>query len=260
MQVAKLPARPERRRLDALETCAIRSFSQRFHHAVSIDNTPVRRVRPVDNSPGLCSDVGPASDIRNSRDRGGPVAIAVAADRDLLQRVARNDRAEDTNVRIRSAAVRRRRHSPRARCAFCAVGGRRGSWRQRSSRRAWRSSTGPSSTWRCRRSSGSLNASLVDVQWVVEAYALFLAALLLAGGAAGDRFGRRRVFCSASRCSPRLRSGADSRAAFASSSSRARFKASPARCWFPRALRSSARRSPSAIVARRSARGRARHR
>lgn len=39
-----------------------------------------------------------------------------------------------------------------------------------------------------------LNASLVDVQWVIEAYALFLAALLLVGGAAGDRFGRRRVF------------------------------------------------------------------
>src|SRR4029450_7938106 len=39
-----------------------------------------------------------------------------------------------------------------------------------------------------------LDASLADVQWVVEAYALFLSALLLAGGAAGDRFGRRRVF------------------------------------------------------------------
>ena len=39
-----------------------------------------------------------------------------------------------------------------------------------------------------------LGASLVDVQWVVEAYALFLAALLLVGGAAGDRFGRKRVF------------------------------------------------------------------
>ena len=38
------------------------------------------------------------------------------------------------------------------------------------------------------------NASLVDVQWVIEAYALFLSALLLVGGAAGDRFGRRRVF------------------------------------------------------------------
>jgi EmrB/QacA subfamily drug resistance transporter len=39
-----------------------------------------------------------------------------------------------------------------------------------------------------------LGASLADVQWVVEAYTLSLAALLLAGGAAGDRFGRRRVF------------------------------------------------------------------
>lgn len=37
-------------------------------------------------------------------------------------------------------------------------------------------------------------ASLADAQWVIEAYALFLAALLLVGGAGGDRFGRRRVF------------------------------------------------------------------
>src|SRR5947199_8039692 len=39
-----------------------------------------------------------------------------------------------------------------------------------------------------------LSANLVDVQWVVESYALFLAALLLVGGSTGDRFGRRRVF------------------------------------------------------------------
>jgi EmrB/QacA subfamily drug resistance transporter len=32
------------------------------------------------------------------------------------------------------------------------------------------------------------------VQWVVEAYALFLASLVLVGGALGDRLGRRRVF------------------------------------------------------------------
>jgi MFS family permease len=38
------------------------------------------------------------------------------------------------------------------------------------------------------------HATMVDAQWVVEAYALFLAALLLAGGSLGDRFGRRRVF------------------------------------------------------------------
>jgi len=42
----------------------------------------------------------------------------------------------------------------------------------------------------------SLDATVLDVQWVVESYALFLAALLLTGGSLGDRFGRRRVFCS----------------------------------------------------------------
>ncbi|GAC1552617.1 MAG: MFS transporter [Collimonas sp.] len=40
----------------------------------------------------------------------------------------------------------------------------------------------------------AFGASATDAQWVVESYALFLAALLLVGGAAGDRFGRRRVF------------------------------------------------------------------
>jgi EmrB/QacA subfamily drug resistance transporter len=38
------------------------------------------------------------------------------------------------------------------------------------------------------------HATGFDVQWVVEAYALFLSALLLVGGSLGDRFGRRRVF------------------------------------------------------------------
>ena len=41
----------------------------------------------------------------------------------------------------------------------------------------------------------NLNATVLDVQWVVESYALFLAALLLAGGSLGDRLGRRRMFC-----------------------------------------------------------------
>lgn len=40
----------------------------------------------------------------------------------------------------------------------------------------------------------SLNATVVDVQWVVEGYALFLAALLLVGGSLGDHFGRRRIY------------------------------------------------------------------
>ncbi|MFY9610048.1 MAG: MFS transporter [Blastocatellia bacterium] len=39
-----------------------------------------------------------------------------------------------------------------------------------------------------------LNANVVDVQWVVESYALFLAALVLVGGSLGDRFGRRLIF------------------------------------------------------------------
>src|SRR6202030_3256631 len=40
----------------------------------------------------------------------------------------------------------------------------------------------------------SLNATVVDVQWVVEAYSLLLAALLLVGGSLGDRYGRRLIF------------------------------------------------------------------
>lgn len=39
-----------------------------------------------------------------------------------------------------------------------------------------------------------LGASTQALQWVVEAYALFLAALLIPGGALGDYFGRRRIF------------------------------------------------------------------
>lgn len=39
-----------------------------------------------------------------------------------------------------------------------------------------------------------LGASVTQMQWVVEAYALLLAALLLVGGAMGDRIGRKRVF------------------------------------------------------------------
>ncbi len=41
---------------------------------------------------------------------------------------------------------------------------------------------------------GALGASVVDVQWVVNAYTLFLAALILTGGSLGDRLGRKRVF------------------------------------------------------------------
>lgn len=39
-----------------------------------------------------------------------------------------------------------------------------------------------------------LHASSAGIQWVVEGYSLFLSALILVGGALGDRFGRRRMF------------------------------------------------------------------
>ena len=39
-----------------------------------------------------------------------------------------------------------------------------------------------------------LKATVVGLQWVIESYALLLAALLLVGGSMGDRYGRRIVF------------------------------------------------------------------
>ncbi|HEV2775573.1 MAG TPA: MFS transporter [Solirubrobacteraceae bacterium] len=39
-----------------------------------------------------------------------------------------------------------------------------------------------------------LDASLADQQWVVEAYLLLLASLILVGGTLGDLYGRRRIF------------------------------------------------------------------
>jgi MFS family permease len=39
-----------------------------------------------------------------------------------------------------------------------------------------------------------LHASLTGLQWVVDAYAVSLAALILTAGALADRFGRKRVF------------------------------------------------------------------
>jgi EmrB/QacA subfamily drug resistance transporter len=40
----------------------------------------------------------------------------------------------------------------------------------------------------------ALHASISDVQWVVEGYALMLAALLLVGGSLGDALGRRKIY------------------------------------------------------------------
>jgi EmrB/QacA subfamily drug resistance transporter len=39
-----------------------------------------------------------------------------------------------------------------------------------------------------------LQATITDVQWVIEAYALFLGSLILVGGSFGDQFGRKRIF------------------------------------------------------------------
>jgi EmrB/QacA subfamily drug resistance transporter len=39
-----------------------------------------------------------------------------------------------------------------------------------------------------------LHATMVDVQWIVESYGLFLSALILVGGSLGDSFGRRAMF------------------------------------------------------------------
>lgn len=41
-----------------------------------------------------------------------------------------------------------------------------------------------------------LGATLADAQWIFNAYALTLSALILAGGAAGDKFGLRRTFAA----------------------------------------------------------------
>src|SRR5262245_60376339 len=41
-----------------------------------------------------------------------------------------------------------------------------------------------------------MSATISEVQWVVEAYALLLGALLLTGGALGDLYGRRKVFAT----------------------------------------------------------------
>src|SRR6202007_1925762 len=40
----------------------------------------------------------------------------------------------------------------------------------------------------------TFHATVVDVQWVVESYGLFLGALILVGGSLGDWFGRRLTF------------------------------------------------------------------
>jgi EmrB/QacA subfamily drug resistance transporter len=44
--------------------------------------------------------------------------------------------------------------------------------------------------------SGGLHPSASELVWLVDAYTIVFASLLIPGGAAGDRFGRRRVVCA----------------------------------------------------------------
>src|SRR5579875_2536766 len=46
----------------------------------------------------------------------------------------------------------------------------------------------------------ALGATVSEVQWVVESYALLLAALLLPGGSLGDLYGRRKIFATGVVC------------------------------------------------------------
>ena len=48
----------------------------------------------------------------------------------------------------------------------------------------------------------ALNSSFSDLQWIVDAYALTLAAFLLTAGSLADMFGRRLLYLAAWRCSP----------------------------------------------------------
>jgi EmrB/QacA subfamily drug resistance transporter len=42
----------------------------------------------------------------------------------------------------------------------------------------------------------ALHATISEIQWVIESYALFLSALMLTGGSLGDLFGQRRIFAA----------------------------------------------------------------
>ena len=88
-----------------------------------------------------------------------------------------------------------------------------------------------------------LQATITDVQWVIEAYALFLGALILVGGSLGDQFGRKRVFLAGVVSSPSRRLSAASRPRRGRSSPAGRCRASAPPSSSRAASRSSAPRS-----------------
>ena len=76
-----------------------------------------------------------------------------------------------------------------------------------------------------------LGGGLAGQQWIVEAYLLTLGSLILIGGSLGDLFGERRIFALGI-CGFGVASLLCAIAPTTSCSSRrARFRASPARCW-----------------------------
>src|SRR3954467_13008015 len=76
----------------------------------------------------------------------------------------------------------------------------------------------------------SLEADAGALQWVVNAYLLPLSALLLLGGAAGDRFGRRRLLIAGPDCLHWPRLAVPWRQGLGCSSPVGSFEASPRRC------------------------------
>jgi DHA2 family methylenomycin A resistance protein-like MFS transporter len=57
----------------------------------------------------------------------------------------------------------------------------------------------------------SLGGGIAELQWVVSAYTIAFAALILTAGALGDRIGAKRIFMAVLQSSPRRRSPAVSR-------------------------------------------------
>src|ERR1700674_5687490 len=102
----------------------------------------------------------------------------------------------------------------------------------------------------------SFQADAAGLQWVINAYLLPLSALLLLGGAAGDRFGRVRLLVGAPRCSGSLPLAARSPRACPGCLSRAEFRESARQCSCPIAWRSWGRRFPAKLVDGQSVSGR----
>ncbi|WP_343336046.1 hypothetical protein [Streptomyces sp. SUK 48] len=81
----------------------------------------------------------------------------------------------------------------------------------------------------------SLDGGMAGLQWVVDAYTLMFAALMLSAGAVADRAGARRAYAWGSPCSPWPRSAARWRRASVCWSPRGWRRAGPPRsCCRPR--------------------------